>query len=131
MGILDVSPLCTFITSAEQKDNLIIADSEIEAVSGTIIYTHQPDFPAFRRPIPEVTHTGAFNPCPEAGLSPIIPQILKPFCEDFSLPDFVHNINVDYYLQIVKGIGKPSSNSQFKITTNHANGHERFNESFL
>jgi hypothetical protein len=104
MGILDVSPLCTFITSAEQKDNLIIADSEIEAVSGAIIYTHRPDFPAFRRPIPEVTHTGAFNPCPDAGLSPIIPQILKPFCKNFSLSDFVHNINVDYYLRIVKGI---------------------------
>jgi hypothetical protein len=37
MGLLDVGLLCTLITSAEQKDNLITANGEIEAVSGAVI----------------------------------------------------------------------------------------------
>jgi hypothetical protein len=107
MSLLDVGILCALITSAKQNDNLITADSEIEAVSGAVIYTYRPNIPAFRRPIAEVTHTSAFDPYPDAGFSPIISQILKPFYKNFGLSNLVHNTSVDYYLHIVKG--NPSS----------------------
>jgi hypothetical protein len=103
MSLLNVGLLGTLITSAEQKDNLTTANSEIEAISGAVIDTYRPNFPTFRRPIAEVAHTGAFYSCPDAGFSSIISQILKPFYEGFSLPNLIHNISVDYYLQIVKG----------------------------
>jgi hypothetical protein len=103
MSLLDVGILCTLITSAEQKDNLITANSKIEAISGAVIYAYRPNVPAFRRPIAEVAHTGAFYPCPDAGFIPIVPQFLKPFYENLGLFNLVHSTNVDYFLQIVKG----------------------------
>jgi hypothetical protein len=102
MSMIDVSILRAFITPTEQKDNLITANSKIKTVSGSVIYPYRPDFPAFRPPIAEIAHTGTFNPCPDTGFSPVILQTLKPFCENFGLPNLIHNTNVDYYLQIVK-----------------------------
>jgi hypothetical protein len=102
MGLLDISFLCTLISSAEKEDNSITTNGKIQPVTWAIIYTHSPNLSTFGSPIAEVSLAGALNPSSNLGFCPVIFQPVKPRAKGFSLFNFVHIYTVDYYLQFVK-----------------------------
>jgi hypothetical protein len=97
----DVFVLCGLVATAEENDQNFTTLQKLDPVAGAIVHAHFAYAIPDRFDIARVFHDQTIDPCTNAELRPLVPQVDNPTFKLFGLDDLDHKRDVTYKLQIV------------------------------